>query len=448
MHANINKFLLYYPATFLKRQWIPKYYNSLNISQWHSSEQLEQIQLEKLLNLLLHAKINVPYYKEVLNAIDINLIDSISELHQIPILTKEAIKNNLLKLLYTKEKGIQEKTTGGSTGNPVTVYQSADAVGAADAAYWRGYAWAGVKICDRQGRFWGIPHDKTTKKIAQLKDFILNRLRFSAFSFDEKTLKSYYDRLNHFKPKYLYGYVSMITAVAKYLKAHDLDLQFQLTAIITTSEVLTVSHRKLFEDIFKCKVFNEYGCGEVGTIAHECEHGSLHINSENLLVEILQNGKAVKPGEQGDIVVTSLNNTAMPLIRYNLKDIGFISKENCKCGRGLPVLGGVVGRAYDTIFNKEGKAFHGEFFMYIFEELQIQNIQVMAFQVIQENYENFVIKVVMKKEDIHIMKDYINRRVQDAYGDYAKIQYELVSEIQREHSGKIRLIKSLVTRNL
>ena len=57
---------------------------------------------------------------------------------------------------------------------------------------------------------------------------------------------------------------------------------------------------------------------KLGTIAHECEYGSLHINDENMIVEILNNGLPCKDGEQGEIVVTELNNTAMPLIRYQL----------------------------------------------------------------------------------------------------------------------------------
>jgi len=297
-------------------------------------------------------------------------------------------------------------------------------------------------MCDRQARFWGIPHHKAARRMVRLTDLIVNRMRFSAFSYDETIMEDYYNKINCFQPEYLYGYVSMLEAFGKYLLKNNLKMKFQPISVIATSEVLTEPHRRLFENAFHCKVFNEYGCGEVGTIAHECERGAMHISAENLIVEILRDGKPVPEGQTGDIVVTELNNAAMPLIRYNLKDTGCLNPDFCSCGRGLPILGKVMGRAYDTICNKEGKAFHGEYFMYIFEELQNMGIRVAAFQVIQKDYENFVIKAVADEKLRNAMEDYIAVRVRNSYGSYAEFKFEYVSEVRREHSGKIRLIKS------
>jgi len=438
----ICKYFFYYPAVLLKRQHVPRYLGELKESQWYDSRALEQIQLRKLALLLGHAKSNIPYYQKILKNIDTESVSSLRDLQQIPILTKELLKENFNQLLYPEAKGIVKKTTGGSTGNPVTIYKTGISDGAANAAYWRGYEWAGVKMCDRQARFWGIPHHKAARRMVRLTDLIVNRMRFSAFSYDETIMEDYYNKINCFQPEYLYGYVSMLEAFGKYLLKNNLKMKFQPISVIATSEVLTEPHRRLFENAFHCKVFNEYGCGEVGTIAHECERGAMHISAENLIVEILRDGKPVPEGQTGDIVVTELNNAAMPLIRYNLKDTGCLNPDFCSCGRGLPILGKVMGRAYDTICNKEGKAFHGEYFMYIFEELQNMGIRVAAFQVIQKDYENFVIKAVADEKLRNAMEDYIAVRVRNSYGSYAEFKFEYVSEVRREHSGKIRLIKS------
>ncbi len=446
MISFINKYFFYYPVILLKTNNFLYHLEEMKKSQWYKYEHLQEIQLQKLISQLRFVKDNIPYYSKVLKHVDPSSFKSFEDLQKIPILTKDILKQNIDNLSYRNLKGSLKKTTGGSTGNPVTIFKSAQAMGAMYAAEWRGYEWAGIGIGNRQVRFWGIPHNKKDIRLTQLKDFIANRLRCSAFSFDEENLAEYYKVINHFKPKYFYGYVSMLEAFSKYLLDHNLKLKFQLKCVISTSEVLTAMHRKLFEKAFNCKVYNEYGCGELGTIAHECQNGSLHISAENMIVEIINGDKICKFGEIGDIVVTELNNRAMPLIRYNLKDLSYMN-SHCSCGRGLPILGDITGRAYDTIYNKEGKAFHGEYFMYIFEELQNQGVQVLSFQVVQLDYKNFIIKLVMDERSRKKVENYIMLRVHNTYGSYAKFQFEYVTNIEREKSGKLRLIKTFLNQN-
>ncbi len=443
MHRLLNKYLIYYPVVFARGQNVARYLWRLERSQWFRRERLQELQLEKLKVLLVNAKVNVHYYHEILADVDPTSFRSIADLQQLPVLTKELLKENLARLRSTQRYRVIKKTTGGSTGNPVTVYKSADSLASAYAAYWRGYGWAGVGIGYRQARFWGVPTGARDKRMASWTDRITNRYRCSAFAFNEEDLGRYYDDLNRFKPHYFYGYVSMLEIFARFLLKNGLELKFRPSCVITTAEVLTQIHRRLFEQAFQCRVFNEYGCGEVGTIAHECEHGSMHLSAENLIVEILRDGRPVATGEQGDIVVTELNNLAMPLIRYNLRDNGVLATTDCPCGRGLPLIDKVAGRAYDIIYNRDGQAFHGEYFMYIFEELQRQGIAVSAFQVIQLDYDHFLVKLVMDERNRVRLEEFVTGHVRATYGDYASIRFEYVPCIEREKSGKIRLIKSM-----
>ena len=121
------------------------------------------------------------------------------------------------------------------------------------------------------------------------------------------------------------------------------------------------SQRELIKDVFSTRVFNEYGSGELGSVAHECEEGSLHLSAENMIVEVVDGNRPCTAGEMGELVVTELNNYAAPLIRYRTGDFASRSDKKCKCGRGLPVIEHLFGRAYDTLTNFEGKRFHGEF---------------------------------------------------------------------------------------
>jgi phenylacetate-CoA ligase len=213
-----------------------------------------------------------------------------------------------------------------------------------------------------------------------------------------------------------------------------------LKSVITTSEVLDDHSRSLIERVFGVKVFNEYGCGEVGSIGHECEHGNMHIMAENVIIEIDTRNSA--DGESGEIIVTDLYNYAMPLIRYRLGDYATLSKENCECGRGLPVIKRVHGRAYDMIVDPDGNRFHPEVLMYIFEEFKSRGAGIAQFQVIQTRVDSFLISIVpdkfYKKETEADIVNRIRERIHPGFS----ADFRYVNEVMREKSGKLRVIKS------
>jgi len=448
MNRLLNKYLIYYPVLLLTGQPLPIYLWQMRRSQWYSIVHLQQLQLRKLVKLVSYAKANIPYYRETLKKIEPESIRSLADLERIPILTKEALKEHFGELHSSNIYGAIKKTTGGSTGNPIIVFKSRAASAATYAAYWRGYGWAGIHVGDPQGRFWGVPHTRSARRLAILTDFVMNRYRCSAFAFGESDLTRYYEELNRFRPRYFYGYVSMLEEFARFLLRNNLKLEFDLEAVIATSEVLTDVQRGLMQEAFKCKVFNEYGCGEVGTIAHECEHGALHVSAERLIVETVSGGTTAMPGETGEIVVTELNNYAMPLIRYNLKDAGTLGEERCTCGRGLPIIEEVTGRAYDIIYNKKGKAFHGQYFMYVFADVESQGIRVSGFQVMQLGEEELLVKLVMVPtyKDKERVENILTLKFKTDFGETVNIKYEYTSRIERERSGKIRLVKTMLPR--
>ena len=240
-----------------------------------------------------------------------------------------------------------------------------------------------------------MPLSKKSQYLSRVVDFVSNRSRLSAFHINEASLEGYYKKLIKLKPVYLYGYVSMITAFASYLDRHKLDRLHGLKTIITTSEVLDSGSRGMIERVFGVKVFNEYGCGEVGSIAHECEHGNMHIMAENVIIEI--DASADNEGGCGEIIVTDLHNFAMPLIRYRIGDYATLSYEVCQCGRGLPVIKQVHGRAYDVVIDPDGNKYHPEMLMYIFEELKSNAAGIRQFQVTQKSVDTLEVKLVRKR---------------------------------------------------
>lgn len=433
------KYLIYCPILLIRGEWIFHYLSKLKKTQYATREQIEKIQLDRLNRLISHAKETVPYYKNITSS----QLESLTDLKNIPLLEKSDLRGSLPQL-YSNSTGLKSrpKTTGGSTGAAVTLRKSAKGMAQELAASWRGYSWAGIDIGDKQARFWGVPHGRKDRLRAKMIDFIANRKRLSAFAFSESDFVKYVKELEAYHPKYFYGYVSMIRQFAEYIEREDIHHSIRPSAIITTAEVLSSTDREIIERVFNCRVFNEYGCGEVGTIAHECEHGNLHINSENIIIEVIGgNGEPLSADEPGEIVVTDLVNYSMPLIRYRIKDFGVLSLRKCECGVNLPVIKEVFGREYDYLINEEGEKFHGEFFLYLVEDLSKQGVSINGVQFIQDDELNITVKIV--SDEVFDFEDYFSRQIKELMRSMLSVTVERVSCIMREPSGKLRVVKRL-----
>jgi phenylacetate-CoA ligase len=442
MNKLFAKYFLYYPITFLKNEPVARYLRTYERFQWSDINHIQEFQLNSLKKLMIEAQ-HFPYYKNLFNKAQIapEAISSLDELQNIPFIEKHDIihisrpENDNLKPWQ-----VTRKTTGGSTGQAVTILKSTDALARERAATWRAYRWAGVDIGDPQARFWGVPLDTSNRLKYMLVDFITNRRRLSAFEISDDSLETYYRSICLFKPSYFYGYVSMLLEFADFVDKRKYKIPDSLKSIITTSEVLEDNSRYRLESIFKCKVYNEYGCGEVGSIAHECEYGSMHIMSDNMICEIVdENGASA---ETGEIVITDLFNFAMPLIRYKLKDYATFSVTPCECGRGLPVISKIHGRAYDLIVDSAGVKYHPELIMYIFEDLKKQNSNIEQFQVIQTEQDLLDVILVTSSVNYAQIEEYISREIRKRISPSFKINFIYRDSIERERSGKIRLIKN------
>jgi phenylacetate-CoA ligase len=435
------KYFIYYPVVWARGQRVPTYLRRLQQSQYLALPELRSLQLTKLQRILAYAKRSVPFYGKSLMGMPDSGVRNFEHLHELPFTTKTDIKKSTDAFIsQDRFYLLTKKTTGGSTGEPVSIQKTRDAMAWELAATWRGYSWAGIDIGDRQGRFWGVPLGLKDQARIKLIDFIGHRRRCSAFSFDERDLQTYTVFLQKFRPTYFYGYVSMLEEYAKFFVRKNIVPPFKLKTIITTSEVLTDSHRKLIEEVFSTKVFNEYGSGELGSVAHECEEGSLHLSAENMIVEVIDGNRPCDAGEIGELVITELNNYANPLIRYRTGDFASLAGKQCKCGRTLPVIENLFGRAYDIIRNSEGKLFHGEFIMYIFEEAQRKNLGIHAFQVTQESFRSLRVKIVPDERYGASTEEFITHQIKEKFDRNTEIKFERVDRIERASSGKMRLI--------
>lgn len=412
----------------------------LDRMQWDSEDRLRTYQDSMLGEILTHARLTSIFYEDRIPKI-VPSHSASTTLLEVPLLEKRDIQQHADEMRSRGLSGrVSRKTTGGSTGEPVTILKDRRATAYERAAMWLAYGWFDVQMGDRAARFWGTPYTWKRRIASRVGDLCMNRIRFSAFEFDDRKLGEYWEQLGHFDPDYVHGYVSMLEQMARWALREGIPCELQLKSVIATSEVLTGPQRTAIKDAFGAPVQVEYGCGEVGPIAHQCPEGSLHIMAPNLRVEVLRpDGTHASPGESGEIVLTDLHNRAMPLIRYRVGDSGIVG-GTCSCGRGLPILEKVWGRAYDFVELPDGRRYHGEFFMYVFEDLRSSGTPIGQFQVIQTQDDRLQVLLTSGEKITASTRSAIvgtlGRRLPGV-----QVSVEQVPEIPRTHSGKMQVIK-------
>jgi phenylacetate-CoA ligase len=414
--------------------------------QWWPPEKLEELSWQKVQLLLTFAFEHVPYYRDMFRQIGAQPQDirTPEDFRRLPLLTKEIIQEHKNRLIAdcVDHRELLENHTGGSTGQMLTFYQ--------DEIYWIAnaadkaltYAMLDYHPGDRWAFMWGSDYDAPKGPWEVWKQRLcFNRLWINTFDLDWERLGCYIQELQKFSPKFLIGYVSSLTLLASYMQAHGID-NIKPQAIQSTAEALTAAQRQKLESTFGCKVFDRYGCREVGNIAQECEaHDGLHVLTETNYVEVIDNHyQPALPGEEGHIVVTNLHNYAFPFIRYDTRDIGVPTQTSvtCPCGRGLPKIARVIGRSADIIISPEGRLLHGEFFTHLFYGVP----GVRQFQVVQQSRDKLLVRIVKGQGFQSASIDRLHNLILEHGSSKFNVEFEFPDKIPISTSGKYRFTLS------
>ena len=204
--------------------------------------------------------------------------------------------------------------------------------------------------------------------------------------------------------------------LAKCIRKNKLDKIPELKYIELTGEMLFDNVRKEIEEAFGCKVVNQYGCYEANSIAYECPCGKLHCMEDNIYVEIVNElGKEKKDGEEGNIVITTLNSHMMPFIRYKVGDKGkIVHNPRCSCGNKSPILELTSGRISDYAILKDGSRINSYVFVRAINMVNMvyKNV-IKQFQIIQKDYDYFLINLILD-DDIIDSEDIMESIVEDS----------------------------------
>lgn len=379
-------------------------------------------QKARLAKLLRHAYRTTPYYRSLLKTESPHLSD-------IPPLEKSHVRSELARLCsdaVPPEKRMAN-ATGGSTGTPLTFYQ--------DRAYWNQrnlsvYSfdrWAGWWFGEPQLIIWGALADVAAKH--RISNFWRNQHWLNGFQLTTARMQATFEQMNRYPPQTILAYPSSLYAFAQFLSENGLRPRWNLKGIIASAEMLHPHYRTLAEQVFDTRVYNRYGGREVGLIAMACSEGRMHINCRDLYLEIDTPDPYQQPG---DILITQLNNYAMPFIRYRIGDIGRLSDEVCPCGNQLPVLAELLGRTTATFRTESGALVHGGYFTQRFYGIR----GVDQFQLIQETLGRCVLRVVINGAWSAETRRSMVQTIQDALGAAVRVTVEIVADIPMPASGK------------
>jgi phenylacetate-CoA ligase len=300
---------------------------------------------------------------------------------------------------------------------------------ALNAAKLRGRSWWGIEMGDRgldlwhTGRGWGWKD-----RLLYLRDVSLNIRAVSAYDLSEYAMRRNLAIMKKWRPRFLYVYPSALFHFTLYLKEQGVDpREFAPEVVFCSAENLFDVQRSLFKAFYGANVVNEYGSHDAGLIAFECPAGKLHLNQEQVYVEIVPKGEGC-----GKLIITDLENFGQPFIRYEIGDYGELSSGKCTCGRGLAVLGRVLGRASEMLRSTTGASVPGLVLTGLFREIP----GIREFQAIQEKIDLLQVRIIKNDCFQPESQKTIERSLKRYLGHDMKFAFEFPETLERRPSGK------------
>ncbi len=412
-----------------------------------SRPELAALQLQKLRAILVRAE-GVPFYAEQFASVGLraNDVKSLGDLRRAPVLTKADVFEAGDRLVSAVHDGrVFEGRTSGSTGHAIRFKQDSRQVAWVDASQARGRRWWGVDRGDRMVVLWSRPAERsaTIELRIWLKNALRNVRHFDAFKdFDTAKALSIAEAIEARHPRLLYGYGSSLGRLAQLLdaEAYALSTSARPNVVEYSADHMYPHERALAEKVFGAEVVTAYGASECGAVAQQCTRGSLHVSTDHVVVEILRaDGTHAVPGENGRILLTTLNNGAMPLIRYEVGDTGRLLPDPCACGSPLPCMHLESGKSADVIDTSTHRGVNAHVFDWINIALMKDNCRgIRQFLVLQIAADTFELCVIREEPfDPRSVETFISK-MRDYLGAQIAVSTRFMGELPLSHSGKRR----------
>jgi len=401
--------------------------------------ELQRLQWKRFRALVKYAYENVPFYHRKFRSAGVKPDDvkGFDDLWKIPAITKFEIQACDLKDMVAGNVDVGslvKRSTSGSTGVPLNTLVDGRVEDFEAAVRMRALFENGLRVRDKMAVV-ADPRSFPKKRSVFQRFGVMKRKHISIFDYAEKQMML----LREFKPDVVKGYSSSLFILAE--EFNDAAKEIEPRLIFTSAELLDASSRKLVSSAFGAELFDFYACSEFSLLAWECrEHCGYHVNADSVLMEFVDdNGGAVAFGERGNVVCTSLFNNVMPIIRYKLDDVAIPIDDKCSCGRTLPLLRLIEGRADDFLVATDGRLISPTvFFPYPFDNMD----GIKQFRMVQERKDKLRIELVPNEmlSNDSLFFERAEHRIKQFFGENMNVEFQIVREIKRDPSGKLRKV--------
>lgn len=402
-----------------------------------SLEEQKEIQNKKFLELLAYAMKYCPFYKDFYKDVDLRKVKSVDDIHLLPVLDKETLRKNMKALYTTEDIPFCYSMTGGTTGKSLVVKMLHEDVQLRMAYLdWFKSMYGFTMTKDRHARFNGkdiIPLGQKAKVFWRNNWTVRQRI-YSSFYTSTENIKYYVDNLNKYKPLEMDGFCSTMYDIALYMKNYQLKPTFKPLAIFPTSETVLPHHRELLEEVFGCKVRDQYASSEGAPFIIEFPDGYMHECIDTGVFEHV-------PSEYGTkLIVTSFTSRGTPLIRYDIDDniLECTEEDRPDENIGFPAIKAIDGRKADALFSPERGHISNANMSNVIKHLPNSIVNI---QFVQDEINHILIRVVVdkdiykKSDEKHIFDEMIIR-----FGEKMTFDIKYEDYIERTKIGKYRMI--------
>ncbi len=427
----------------------------LERTQWLTMPELEDAQFRTLRVLLDHARATTPYYRERFARADWEpptTLNAASWL-RVPVSRRRDLQKAEDALLSARPPEAHGKvvvaTTSGSTGQPLRFARNNVTM-----TYWRAFAlrdlvWHDEDTLPKIGaiRYAPVGQAEAPHGIASPH---WNNIVAAIFPTGPAVMLNVAagldDQLNWLereRPQRLTSFPSNFLALIEHARRKGRALT-KIPRLRSIGEMLDPEARTTIAEAWGGKVVDLYSCEEAGYLALECpEHGSYHVQSENVKLEILDElDNPCPPGTPGRVVITSLHNFASPLIRMDLGDYAELG-EPCPCGRGLPVIRRILGRSRNRLILPNGETRYPRVGEKAIAEAA-EGVTVFRFRCIQHSLEMVEMQIVASRPLDEAEQTRLAKSIQENLGHPFRIMFSFPADIPAHPNGKRETFVSLI----
>ncbi len=394
--------------------------------------------------LLADAATEVPYWRERLSPTE----DLLQQFHALPPLTKDTVRQQGARMHsgLAAQRRSWRTHSGGSSGTPIEVLQDRELVDWSMAtSAWYLAAHLGIEHDVPNVVLWGSERDLFGHRrgLEERARAALTQTTFlNSFRMDAATMARYVGIIAALRPVYIRGYAGSLYQLARFVEQRGLRLH-RPRFVYSAAETLQPEMRTTIERAFGAPAYDFYGSREVGPIAGQGQDGALHVFGFFNLVEVVDDAnRPVGRGGHGRVLVTTLHNHVMPLLRYELGDTAEVGQVDAD--GAVRTLRRVTGRITDHFVAADGALIHGEYFTHLFYGIA----GVREFQIIQHRVDQVEILWVPfgAPGGRPAPSQEIDSKIRLVLGARCEIVWTEVGEVPLTPQGKRLFTRCLVSR--